>query len=36
MNVVVASIKTHDKKSIKHERGRSLRLLTEKFTFRIL
>jgi hypothetical protein len=32
MNVAIASVKTHDKKSIyiKHERGRSLRMLTEK------
>jgi hypothetical protein len=32
MNVAVASVKTHDKKSIyiKHEHGRSLCMLTEK------
>jgi hypothetical protein len=32
MNVAVASVKTHDKKSIniKHERGHSLRMLIEK------
>jgi hypothetical protein len=32
MNVAVASVKTHDKKSIyiKHERGYNLRMLTEK------
>jgi hypothetical protein len=32
MNVAIASVKTHDKKSIyiKYERGYSLRMLTEK------
>jgi hypothetical protein len=32
MNAAVTSVKTHDKKSIyiKHERGRSLCMLTEK------
>jgi hypothetical protein len=30
MNVAVASVKTYNKKSIKHERGRSLCLLIEK------
>jgi hypothetical protein len=30
MDVAVASIKTYDKKSIRHERGRSLRMLAEK------